>query len=464
MLLKKWVGRDGKNATTDALTNILTKMNRMDIVTLLEGPIFDYGNISGTRSFAEDNNVFYDPTVDGYPSIQVELETPTGLRYVPPSPLHQDDFFSDNSSIESPHRTPSRLSGVLVTSQGNGDVSSAVPPVVAAEDTFLDDSRPDYIIQSADVSQEMTIHRINYEDVPLYDEPRHDGSYIWVEKSVQYSEQKSNKDASQRGDGNEQHERETSGPEEMTEERLKLLFKDLQLEQEVESEEMTEEKVKTILKHVEQAEQEMSSIAGWHSEASSIHVEPQTPDLKQKSERVDDSHESITSYLKGEVGRLESNVSPSETVTEAKTRSTESDPVKPSDKQTMKPKTHQGSAGKGEQISPITVHQKSQAVTSKTVIGEHKSSVPVSAKRIAWEDGKTKTAIHAEEGATSEQKSSGKTCLKCIYQDSSDSEYDSETSSDEERRITTKVTRRRLILKVPSADGYRCRHWHGLFL
>ncbi|MEE6517444.1 hypothetical protein FKM82_027618 [Ascaphus truei] len=287
----------------------------------------------------------------------------------------------------------------------------------------------------------MTIHRINYEDVPLYDEPRHDGSYIWVEKSVQYSEQKSNKDASQRGDGNEQHERETSGPEEMTEERLKLLFKDLQLEQEVESEEMTEEKVKTILKHVEQAEQEMSSIAGWHSEASSIHVEPQTPDLKQKSERVDDSHESITSYLKGEVGRLESNVSPSETVTEAKTRSTESDPVKPSDKQTMKPKTHQGSAGKGEQISPITVHQKSQAVTSKTVIGEHKSSVPVSAKRIAWEDGKTKTAIHAEEGATSEQK------------DSSDSEYDSETSSDEERRITTKVTRRRLILKGEEAKN-----------
>uniref|UniRef100_A0A3B3Q630 Ankyrin 3a n=1 Tax=Paramormyrops kingsleyae TaxID=1676925 RepID=A0A3B3Q630_9TELE len=58
MLLKKWVGRDGTNATTDALTAVLTKVNRMDIVTLLEGPIFDYGNISGTRSFAEDNAVF----------------------------------------------------------------------------------------------------------------------------------------------------------------------------------------------------------------------------------------------------------------------------------------------------------------------------------------------------------------------------------------------------------------------
>ncbi|XP_005913703.1 ankyrin-3 isoform X26 [Haplochromis burtoni] len=48
MLLKKWVHRDGKNATTDALTAVLTKINRLDIVTLLEGPIFDYGRSSET--------------------------------------------------------------------------------------------------------------------------------------------------------------------------------------------------------------------------------------------------------------------------------------------------------------------------------------------------------------------------------------------------------------------------------
>lgn len=44
----------------DALTAVLTKINRLDIVTLLEGPIFDYGNISGTRCFADDNAVFPD--------------------------------------------------------------------------------------------------------------------------------------------------------------------------------------------------------------------------------------------------------------------------------------------------------------------------------------------------------------------------------------------------------------------
>nr|XP_056705486.1 ankyrin-3 isoform X2 [Euleptes europaea] len=77
MLLKKWVTRDGKNATTDALTSVLTKINRIDIVTLLEGPIFDYGNISGTRSFADENNVFHDP-VDGWQreASSVDVEQP----------------------------------------------------------------------------------------------------------------------------------------------------------------------------------------------------------------------------------------------------------------------------------------------------------------------------------------------------------------------------------------------------
>ncbi|XP_044069810.1 ankyrin-3-like isoform X37 [Siniperca chuatsi] len=65
MLLKKWVTREGKNATTDALTTVLTKVNRMDIVTLLEGPIFDYD----------------------YQSILAELQSPAAL--------HSDPHFLD---------------------------------------------------------------------------------------------------------------------------------------------------------------------------------------------------------------------------------------------------------------------------------------------------------------------------------------------------------------------------------
>ncbi|XP_030309372.1 ankyrin-3 isoform X1 [Calypte anna] len=95
MLLKKWVTRDGKNATTDALTSVLTKINRIDIVTLLEGPIFDYGNISGTRSFADENNVFHDP-IDGWqPDSSSVTETPTLGRRIGGSLLDRLDDSSD---------------------------------------------------------------------------------------------------------------------------------------------------------------------------------------------------------------------------------------------------------------------------------------------------------------------------------------------------------------------------------
>ncbi|XP_050196401.1 ankyrin-3 isoform X14 [Myiozetetes cayanensis] len=95
MLLKKWVTRDGKNATTDALTSVLTKINRIDIVTLLEGPIFDYGNISGTRSFADENNVFHDP-IDGWqPDSSSVSEPPTSGRRIGGSLLDRLDDSSD---------------------------------------------------------------------------------------------------------------------------------------------------------------------------------------------------------------------------------------------------------------------------------------------------------------------------------------------------------------------------------
>uniref|UniRef100_A0A480LNK1 Ankyrin-3 isoform X26 n=1 Tax=Sus scrofa TaxID=9823 RepID=A0A480LNK1_PIG len=166
MLLKKWVTRDGKNATTDALTSVLTKINRIDIVTLLEGPIFDYGNISGTRSFADENSVFHDP-VDGHPSLQVELETPTGLHYPSPTPFQQDDYFSDISSIESPLRTPSRLSDGVVPSQGDVEHSADGPPVVTAEDTSLEDSKLEDSMPLTEIPEAVAVDESQSENVYL---------------------------------------------------------------------------------------------------------------------------------------------------------------------------------------------------------------------------------------------------------------------------------------------------------
>ncbi|XP_077786694.1 ankyrin-3 isoform X18 [Podarcis muralis] len=411
MLLKKWVTRDGKNATTDALTSILTKINRIDIVTLLEGPIFDYGNISGTRSFADENNVFHDP-VDGYPTIQVELETPTGLRFVPPTPSQQDDFFSDFSSIESPLRTPSRLSDVLVTPQGNIDDTAAEPPVVTEEDTSLEDGKHDFSVPREGASKD--VGQIQLDEMDLNDYPRYLGSYAEVPK------QKLSQETSPTLVRTEQQEREKSGTDEMTEEKLKSLFEDIHLDEVVESEEMTEEKVLSILKYVQQAEQELSSITGWQSEASSVNVEPPTPGRRISGElldRLDDSpdqcRDSITSYLKGEAGKLETNGSYSESTTEAKTKPFVQESAKSlgkqSDKETVKPKT-QSSLRTEQQTISLTSHQKSLQEASKPAVDTPKTSVPVSMKKTSWntsDDSKLRPKAQEEEGATSSEQKQG---------------------------------------------------------
>ncbi|KAF1666281.1 Ankyrin-3, partial [Aptenodytes patagonicus] len=466
MLLKKWVTRDGKNATTDALTSVLTKINRIDIVTLLEGPIFDYGNISGTRSFADENNVFHDP-IDGYPTIQVELETPTGLRFVPPTPFHQDDFFSDTSSLESPLRTPSRLSDVLVTSQGQVDGTAAAPPVVTEEDTSLDDSKLDFSVPREGTPKDISVGESQLEEVDLKDFPRYLGSYGGISKDAK---QRQSEETSKTAVRTEQPEREKSGTdEEMTEEKLKSLFEDIHLEEGAESEEMTEERVWSILKGVQQAEHEMSSITGWQPDSPSVTEPPSSGRRLGGSllDRLDDSldqcRDSVTSYVKGEAGKPETNGSLSESTAEAKTKSyiqeSLNDVGKQSDKEALKTKP-QISAGTDEQTLSSTAYQKSLEETSKPTTEGNKTSVPVSVKKMSWstsEDGKPRTSIQEEEGAVmSEQKVqyTGNTLSMITSECSdSDSEIESDSSSDEEQRITTRVYRRRLILKGEEAKN-----------
>ncbi|XP_032986149.1 ankyrin-3 isoform X7 [Rhinolophus ferrumequinum] len=465
MLLKKWVTRDGKNATTDALTSVLTKINRIDIVTLLEGPIFDYGNISGTRSFADENNVFHDP-VDGYPSLQVELETPTGLHYTPPTPFQQDDYFSDISSIESPLRTPSRLSDGLVPSQVNVEYSADGPPVVTAEDTSLEDSKLEDSVPLTEMSEAMDVDESQLEDVRLSEYPQYLRSVAGVPKDVKPA--KPLKQTRKVGVSSEQQEKGKSGPdEEMTEEKLKSLFEDIQLEEGVESEEMTEEKVQAILKRVQQAELEMSSITGWQNETSGSLESPAQARritgglLDRLDDSPDQCRDSITSYLKGEPGRFEANGNHAEVTPEAKTKSyfpeSQNDIGKQSAKETLKPKIH--GYGHVEEPASLAAYQKSLEETSKFVIEEPKPCVPVSVKKMSRTsaDGKPRLNLHEEEGTSgSEQKvkspSAALTRMTvCCYKDLRGSESDS--SSEEERRVTTRVIRRRLIIKGEEAKN-----------
>ncbi|XP_052019415.1 ankyrin-3 isoform X2 [Apodemus sylvaticus] len=420
MLLKKWVTRDGKNATTDALTSVLTKINRIDIVTLLEGPIFDYGNISGTRSFADENNVFHDP-VDGHPSFQVELETPTGLYCTPPTPFQQDDHFSDISSIESPYRTPSRLSDGMMLSRGSIEDPAGGPPVVTAEDTSLEDSKMDDSVTVTETADPLDIDESQLKDLCQSECTQCRASVSGVPNDGQQAEPL-RPQTSKVGMSSGQQEKGKSGPdEEVAEDKVKSLFEDIQLE-EVEAEEMTEDQGQAMLNRVQRAELAMSSLAGWQNETSSASREPpaQARRLTGGSlDRLDDSsdqpRDSITSYLTGEPGKFEANGNhTAEVIPEAKAKpyfpESQNDVGKQSIKENLKPKTH-GCGRAEEPASPLTAYQKSLEETSKLVIEDApKPCVPVGMKKMTRisADGKARLNLQEEEGSTrSEPKGEG---------------------------------------------------------
>nr|AAB01603.1 ankyrin 3 [Mus musculus domesticus] len=419
MLLKKWVTRDGKNATTDALTSVLTKINRIDIVTLLEGPIFDYGNISGTRSFADENNVFHDP-VDGHPSFQVELETPMGLYWTPPNPFQQDDHFSDISSIESPFRTPSRLSDGLVPSQGNIEHPTGGPPVVTAEDTSLEDSKMDDSVTVTDPADPLDVDESQLKDLCQSECAQCWASVPGIPNDGRQAEPL-RPQTRKVGMSSEQQEKGKSGPdEEVTEDKVKSLFEDIQLE-EVEAEEMTEDQGQAMLNRVQRAELAMSSLAGWQNETPSGSLESPAQARRLTGgllDRLDDSsdqaRDSITSYLTGEPGKIEANGNhTAEVIPEAKAKpyfpESQNDIGKQSIKENLKPKTH-GCGRTEEPVSPLTAYQKSLEETSKLVIEDApKPCVPVGMKKMTrtTADGKARLNLQEEEGSTRSEPKQG---------------------------------------------------------
>lgn len=219
-----------------------------------------------------------------------------GLYCTPPTPFQQDDHFSDISSIDSPFRTPSRLSDGLMPSQGNIEHSAGGPPVVTAEDTSLEDSKLEDSVTVTEMANPWDVDKSQLKDTCLRECPQYLGSVAGVPKDGTPADPPKPQ-TRKVGMSSEQQEKGTSGPgEEMAEEKLKSLFEDIQLEEGVESEEMTEEKVQAILSRVQRAELAMSSLAGWQNETSSGSLESPAQARRLTGgllDRLDDRYDSI---------------------------------------------------------------------------------------------------------------------------------------------------------------------------
>ncbi|XP_073683781.1 ankyrin-1 isoform X10 [Garra rufa] len=249
MLLKKWVSRDGKNATTDALSAVLTKINRLDIVTLLEGPIFDYG----------------------YHNIELELKSPSELTYEPPTPLRHDDFFSEDSSLKFPSSSPVRPSELSLPTTSGPVSADTKPPTVMAEDTYIggresvgqeDGSAEDDFGVSKESAEETTKESDVFPKSPVKEEKEVQPK-LPVGVSVSEAPGESGKSG--------------FDEEEMTQEKIKSLLENIKLEEGSEDE-MTEERLQAILSQVQQVEKDMSSISGLQSETSGANGKTATSD------------------------------------------------------------------------------------------------------------------------------------------------------------------------------------------
>ncbi|XP_064176201.1 ankyrin-3 isoform X24 [Anguilla rostrata] len=403
MLLKKWVSRDGKNATTDALTAVLTKINRMDIVTLLEGPIFDYGNISGTRCFADDNAVFRDQA-DGFDNIELELKSPSELSYEPPTPLRKDDYFSEGYSLDSPSRSPCRPSDLSLSQPPYGPAAGAEPPTVVCEDTSLDwrRDRDGEEEESGSAERRDGANAAQAQATPAQPcQAEERGPTGDARPGAPGPAPRAGIFAVREGSESGSDEEE----EEMTRERLQSLLEDVKLEEGSEGEEMTEERVQAILCQVEQAEKDMSSIPGWRSETSSVNVEPPTPgrslssDLldrqENSSENADDSN---TSASKGQAGNAKQN-------------------------------------GEHVQAGSLPAGQDSASEAQK---------MPKETLRVEG----SQDDVPGDSGAGPSSRDGSPASEHKIQEG-----RDNESSSDEERTITTRVIRRRLILKGEQAKN-----------
>ncbi|XP_077062151.1 ankyrin 3b isoform X3 [Siphateles boraxobius] len=274
MLLKKWVSRDGKNATTDALNAVLTKINRLDIVTLLEGPIFDYGNISGTRCFADDSAVSQEQA-DGYHNIELELKSPSELTYEPPTPLRQDDFFSEDSRLNFPFSAPVRPSELSLPTTSGSVSTDTKPPTVMAEDTSIGGRES---VSQEDGSAEDDLG-VSHESVAPSKQRDSEGtskeSDVFPNWPVK-EQQEPKMPVCASGSEAPGESGKSGFDEEMTQEKIKSLLENIKLEEGSEDEEMTEERLQAILSQVHQAEKDMSSISGLQSETSGANVRTAT--------------------------------------------------------------------------------------------------------------------------------------------------------------------------------------------
>ncbi|XP_055775828.1 ankyrin-1-like isoform X4 [Salvelinus fontinalis] len=145
-LLSLWATCEGKRANMESLCTALKSIDRMDIVNMLEGqgpqPAGRQAREPSRHRHNESDPISPSLT-NGYGVLQEELLSPPSMQYSLPSPLGNEPYWQEVSSLEcapmaiTEEDTLMEMSDVQVWPSGN------IPSLVAVEDSSLECSNAD---------------------------------------------------------------------------------------------------------------------------------------------------------------------------------------------------------------------------------------------------------------------------------------------------------------------------------
>ncbi|KAJ8401997.1 hypothetical protein AAFF_G00372320 [Aldrovandia affinis] len=144
-LLNLWATREGKRAKMESLYGALRNIDRVDIVSSLEGQ----GSQLGATCLEEvpqrhtDRDHLSPSVINGYGLVQEELLSPASMQYSLPSPLGAEPYWQEVSSLDCAPIATTEEDTLMEMSEVQVWPSGASPSLVTVEDSSLECSNAD---------------------------------------------------------------------------------------------------------------------------------------------------------------------------------------------------------------------------------------------------------------------------------------------------------------------------------
>ncbi|OXB62723.1 hypothetical protein ASZ78_010790 [Callipepla squamata] len=140
-LLSLWVSREGKGVKIENLYAALRNIDRSEIVSTLEGSGRQSRSLKGSWRYTDRDYSLSPSQMNGYASLQDELLSPASLHYMLPSPLRADQYWNEVAIMDAIPMAATEQDALMEMSDMQVWSSGLTPSLVTAEDSSLECSK-----------------------------------------------------------------------------------------------------------------------------------------------------------------------------------------------------------------------------------------------------------------------------------------------------------------------------------